>query len=824
MDYGKKGLERKREHLLKTGLKRRRIGTTIAKILFIFFLFCVAGLTYVGVRFVQGVIADAPDVSDINASPTGFMTTVLDRNGDVTAELVESGSNRVYASLDEIPLDLQHAFVAIEDSRFYDHNGIDTQGIARAALRGISRGRLSEGASTLTQQLLKNNVFEGWTSESNEQKLKRKLQEQYLAVQLEKQVSKDWIMENYLNTINLGQNTLGVQAASRRYFGKDVSELNLSECAVLAAITKNPGKYNPLTNPSENQKRREKVLEDMMEQGYISQEQCDAALQDNVYARIQENNHSYQDGGRYITTYFVDELTQQVISDLQTELGYSEQQAYKAVYSGGLTIYSTQDPHIQKTCDAEVNDSANYSGKTKISFDYRLSITREDGTVEHYSHQTMQRYYKQKTGDEEYSINYRSEEEAQKYIDEYRDAMLQKGGTVLAESIVFLQEPQASVTVMDQKTGQVLALVGGRGEKNGSKTLNRASDTTRQPGSTFKPLAVYAAALDTGNYTLATNVLDEPYNYENGRAVNNYERSYDGWLSIREAIVRSKNIIAVKTLTDITPKLGYDYLERFGITTLDAENDIYQPLALGGIYRGVTNLELTGAYAAIANQGTYTEPILYTKVVDQDGKVLLEKKSETREVIADSTAFLLTSAMQDVVARGTGKIVSFPDMSIAGKTGTTSDNRDTWFAGYTPYYTCVVWGGNDDNAVLDNTRFSRTIWKGIMSRIHEGKADPGFEVPESVQETVICTESGQLAIPGVCTSTETEYFSKETEPEEYCQVHGGGVQPGTEDGADLPDGAVEDGDAESDGTKHPGQNGQNSKTESDVLSGSVSGH
>lgn len=817
MDYGKKGLERKREHLLKTGFKRRRIGVLTAKILFIFFLFCLAGLGYVSVRFVQGVIADAPDISDINASPTGYMSVVLDRNGDVTAELVESGSNRVYASLDEIPIDLQQAFVAIEDSRFYEHNGIDTQGIARAAIRGISRGKLTEGASTLTQQLLKNNVFEGWTSESQEQKLKRKLQEQYLAVQLEKHVSKDWIMENYLNTINLGQNTLGVQAASRRYFGKDVSELNLSECAVLAAITKNPGKYNPITNPEANQKRREKVLGDMEEQGYITHEQYEAAVQDDVYSRIQQNNQSYQNSGRYIMTYFVDELTQQVISALQKELGYSEQQAYKAVYSGGLTIYSTQDPHIQKVCDEEVNNSENYSVKTKVSFDYRLSITRDDGTVEHYSQQTMQRYYKQLTGNEEYSISYNSEEEAQAHIDAYRDAMLQKGGTVLAETLVFIPEPQTSVTIMDQSSGEVLALTGGRGEKNGSKTLNRASDTTRQPGSTFKPLAVYAAALDTGNYTLATTVLDEPYTYENGRAVNNYERSYDGWLSIREAIIRSKNIIAVKTLTDLTPKLGYEYLERFGITTLDAENDIYQPLALGGIYYGVTNLELTGAYATIANQGTYTEPILYTKVVDQDGKVLLKKHPETREVISDSTAFLLTSAMQDVVSEGTGKIVSFPDMSIAGKTGTTSDNRDTWFAGYTPYYTCVVWGGNDDNTVLDNTRFSRTIWKAIMSRIHEGKADPGFERPESVQEAVICTESGQLAIPGVCTTTKTEYFSEETEPEVYCQLHGGNIQSEQEEETGQPDGETEGGDVEPDGTK-PGQ------TESDVLSGNVSGH
>ena len=273
MNYGKKGTDRRSKEFSRSSYGKKRIAVLIAKIVMILFLLATAAVVCIGIFFVKGVINEAPEIDIMDATPSGYMSTVLDSEGEVTAELVSSGANRIYAKLDEIPADLQHAFVAIEDARFYEHHGIDVKGILRAGVKGLTSGNFSEGASTLTQQLLKNNVFDDWTSESGMQRVVRKIQEQYLALELEKQVSKDWIMENYLNTINLGQNTLGVQAASQRYFGKDVSDLNLSECAVLAAITQNPSRYNPITNPEENQKRREKVLKSMLDQGYIGQEE-----------------------------------------------------------------------------------------------------------------------------------------------------------------------------------------------------------------------------------------------------------------------------------------------------------------------------------------------------------------------------------------------------------------------------------------------------------------------------------------------------------------------------------------------------------------------
>ena len=302
----------------------------------------------------------------------------------------------------------------------------------------------------------------------------------------------------------------------------------------------------------------------MLDQGYIGQEEYDEALRDDVYSRIETNNQKELESGGNITTYFVDALTEQIIDDLQTELGYTESQAYKELYSGGLTIYSTQDSKIQKICDKEANDDSNYAGKAEVSFSYALTIELDNGETKNYSEQTLRTYFQKKTGNKDYSINYSSEEKAKAAISEYREAVLKEnGGTVLGENITFNRQPQAALTVMDQSTGYVKALVGGRGAKTGSQTLNRATDTIRQPGSTFKIISTYAPALDTGKYTLATSILDEPYTYENGKQVQNVDHRYRGYVTVREAIADSINVIAVKTLTDITPQTGYEYVKNF---------------------------------------------------------------------------------------------------------------------------------------------------------------------------------------------------------------------------------------------------------------------
>ena len=536
MNYGKKSTQKREKELTsKSTMIRKKFYVIFCKSL----LVCVFAVMVIGacsgVGVIRGIIASAPTIDDIVATPTGFLSTVLDANGNQTATLVASGSNRRAVTIDEIPKNLQHAFVAIEDERFYEHNGIDVTGIIRAGVKGVASGfHFSEGASTITQQLLKNTVFTSWTSESSmADKFERKFQEQYLALQLEKVVDKDWILENYLNAINLGQNTLGVGVASERYFGKDVSDLTLSECAVLAAITQNPSKYNPITNPQENSKRRMKVLNNMKDQGYISQEEYDEAVADNVYDRIQLVNIESETNS--INSYFVDELTDQVIQDLVEQKGYTETQAYKALYQGGLTIYSTQDPEIQAICDDEVNNLDNYPTAPKVSFSYRLSVRSADGSISNYSEQTMLSYYQ--SSNKSFSINFNSEEEAAAAIEQYKTDIMKDGDTIVngSETVTYTLQPQAALTIIDQSTGNVKALVGGRGDKTANKTLNRAADTTRQPGSTFKIIAAYAPALDAGGLTLASVQDDAPYNYGSGQggAVNNYDNRYR---SIRKTV------------------------------------------------------------------------------------------------------------------------------------------------------------------------------------------------------------------------------------------------------------------------------------------------
>ena len=775
MNYGKKSTSRKEKQLTsKSAPVRKRFSLIFLKTTLVCLFAVVVIGACAGFGALKGIIDSAPDIDEIDATPTGYLSVVLDNQGNEIDTLVASGSNRSYVTIDEIPKHTQLAFVAIEDERFYEHNGIDIQGIIRAAVVGISNNfKFTEGASTITQQLLKNNVFTDWTEESSMmESLVRKIQEQYLAVQLSKTKSKDWVLENYLNTINLGQNTLGIQVASQRYFGKDVSELTISESAVIAAITQNPSKWNPVSHPENNAERRKKVLTNMKNLGFITQAEYEEAMADNVYERIQQVNIQYAESSPY--SYFVDAVIDQVAQDLMDEKGYNATQAYKALYEGGLTIYSTQDPTIQAICDEEMNNPENYPDEVKYSFSYRLTIERADGTVENLSDQSMLNYYKETNAN--YNLNFDSEEEAAAAIETYKTDILEEGDAVKAESVTYTLQPQSSVVVMDQYTGEVKAIVGGRGEKTGSRTLNRATDTTRQPGSTFKILAAYAPALDTAGMTLATVQDDAPYTYANGTPLRNASRNYRGLTTIREGIINSINVVAVKTLTEISPQVGYDYLENFGFSTLE-QSDIVQSLALGGITNGVTTLELTAAYATIANSGTYTEPRLYTQVLDHDGNVLLDNTPQTRTVLKETTAFLLTDAMQDVVISGTGTAVNFGTMPIAGKTGTTNDDRDMVFAGYTPYYTCVTWGGFDDNSVQDYNRYERTLWRNIMERIHEGLEYKEFTRPEGLTAVAVCSKSGKLPIEGVCDADPrgsmviTEYFANGTVPTEYCDHH-----------------------------------------------------
>ena len=779
------GHPRKKQKKHRRGILRR-----ILKWFFVMLLLILLTGGISAAVTVRSIIAKAPDLTTVSVAPAEEATYILNSEGKRIQKLTLPEANRDLVSLERIPACLQHAFVAIEDSRFYRHNGIDLPGIFRALLIGIRSGSFSEGASTITQQLLKNTVFTDWTRESSfRQRLTRKIQEQYLALQLEKILTKDQILEDYLNMINLGAGCYGVQAAAYRYFGKDVSDLTLSESAVIASITQNPTRYNPIVNPENNRARRDTVLAYMLRQEYITTAEYEEALADDVYARIQSNEDS-RDTASSIYTFYQDALIDQVMQDLMDEKGYTWKQAYKAVYTGGLRIYSAQDDAIQKICDEEFANPANFPENAGFGIDYALSVETPEGEVTHYGNDDLRGWIRS-TEDPSFNMLFESAEQAKEAASRFKSARLGDNDTLLGERITVTSQPQASIVIMDQETGYVKAIVGGRGEKEASLTLNRATYTTRQPGSTFKVLTAFAPALDAKGQTLATVYDNGTFTYDNGMKVSNWDVSdYGGKATIHEAIVRSINVVAVECITAITPKLGYEYAKRMGISSLtdhyvsgnEVLSDVVQPLALGGITKGVSNLELCGAYACIANRGVYMRPMFYTKVEDYAGNTLLDASAPAgRTALKSSTASLLTWAMEDVIRdeRGTAhNYIDLQSMPVAGKTGTTSDYRDIWFAGYTPYYTCCVWGGYDNNDCLPDSdlghHYSQVLWNTVMNRVHEELPIKQFPFAGDVIRFAICTESGEAA-DADCPATYDELFALGTQPDRYCPVHGSGL-------------------------------------------------
>lgn len=809
MNYGKKSaLKRQREITSKKTMQKKKIGSRLFKSFIICILLigiaAVGGVGYL----IKSVIDNAPNITPESVKPTEYTTFVVDQNGKELDRFIQSGSNRIYKTSEEIPQNLKDAFVAIEDERFYNHNGIDLKGIVRSGMVMItSLGKRTEGASTITQQLIKNTIFPDFVNEEGLlEKFERKFQEQYLALEIEKQMTKEQILENYMNTINLGQSTLGVQAASMRYFGKDVSELTLSECATIAGITQNPGTYNPITNPEQNKERRSRVLNKMLDQGYISQKEYDEALADDVYARIQTVNKS-QDSNP--TSYFIDALAEQVLEDLQKEpLNYTEAQAHNALYSGGLKIFATQDAEIQKIVDEEINDDSNYPSRVEVGVSYALTITRADGTQENFSSWDLKQFGKKKYGDKQGRL-FKTEKAAQKRIDEFRASVSKEGDIRYDENKEFTPQPQASIVVMDQKTGHVKAISGGRGPKTSSRSLNRATESKQQPGSAFKIVGVYAAALDAGGQSLGTVTKDEPMTVGSKTFKNAY-KGFKGNVTMRTAIEDSVNISALKTWQKVTPELCMEYIQKLGIDSIvtveegkkrdDKKNDQNLSTALGGLTDGALNIEMAGAYAAIANGGVYNRPVYYTKIEDHDGNVLIDNSGESKTVLRESTAYLLTSAMEDVITKGTGYEAGLPNMAAAGKTGTTTDRWDIWFCGYTPYYTCSVWVGYDDNKDLPYGNYNQKLWRAVMSKLHKGLPYKDFEMPDTVEKVKCCSISGKVASSSC--PYHMEYMATDGGGDKVCSSHSGyegavgGTKPKDEN----------DEDDENDGTDRDDEN------------------
>ena len=686
-------------------------------------LLCISGAGSL-VGLVKAYVETAPTLSVSELDDQDRTSFVYDVNGNLITTL-RNTENRIWASYDEIPQQLINAFVAIEDTRFFSHNGVDIKRLVGAFVNNMQNSS-TQGGSTITQQLIKMRVL------SPERTYKRKIQEAYLAMELESEYSKEQILESYLNTINLGDSNYGVKAAAQDYFGKDLDELTLRECATLAGCTQNPYSYNPRKNyytrekPEQTDNRTDTVLMRMYHVGFITKEEYEAALADQLVVKEESEQQDL-----YEMPHFVEYVIYDVVSfmlqqrDLEDNTA-NRREMERALRTGGYHVYTTCDPTIQKTVESTIYNWKNYP-RMANSADSQTTDTSSDGTI------------------------------------------------------TTITQPQVSAVVIDQHSGEIKAMVGSRTPPQSMKELNRAYQSSMPVGSSIKPLAVYGPALDLGAGA-ASIVYDIAAPIEGWVGGQGYPSNSGGGnrgaVTLRESIVRSINVSSARTLLErVGVETSKDYLLRMGVSASHIEVTP-SGLALGS--SGLTTLELAGGFSAIANDGIYQQPISFTRVEDEDGNVVIDATAlrATRQVFEQSTAWMLVDMLEDAVDHGTGTRAKIPGMTVAGKTGTNQDNKGVTFAGMTPYYTAAVYVGSDEYKSLSSDsqggRSAAPIWQDFMAKIHSGLMNMPI-LEESAEEAglvqaTVCAISGKK--PGSsCPSTATDYFRQGTVPEETCDMH-----------------------------------------------------
>lgn len=618
-------------------------------------------------------------------------------NQPVEMDRIHRNENRVWVDIENIPENLTNAFIAIEDERFRDHKGVDLKRTFGAFLQWITGNKNSYGGSTITQQLIKNITGENDVSPT------RKIQEIVRAINLEKKMSKDQIIEMYMNTIYFGAGCHGVQTAANYYFSKDVKDLTLEQCASLAGVVKAPTTYNPATNYEKNKERQEVILTKMAKLGYISQQECDEAKGRNLNVKIGEVKKDKEDVK--VQSYFVDAIITDVVRDLMEKENLTEGEATNRLYTGGFKIYSTMNPDVQKAIDNVYQNTANFPGSSG-------------------------------------------------------------------------NKPQSAMVVMDPYTGQIKGMAGGIGKKTVSRGFNMATQAKRQPGSAIKPLAVYAPAIEYNIITPATIINDAKIKIGDWEPKNS-GGGYKGRLTARRHLELSQNIPAVKVMQELTVDKSFDFMTKnLGFTTMVAGEtrngklvtDKSLSMSLGGLTDGVTVKEMTAGYATFVNGGQYNKPVTYTKVIDANGKIVLENKVENKRAMSEQTAFIMQNMLTGVIKNGTGTSASLGDIYAGGKTGTTNSNKDRWFMGFTPNYVAGVWMGYEIPKAMSGSNACPKIWKSVMQPIHDGKTIKTIPEPDGLVKRTICQISGRVASKS-CSTTRVDYFKEGTQPMKYCSSH-----------------------------------------------------
>ena len=695
----------------KFSARHPKLMMAIRIFILIFLLLCVIGAGVVaGVFF--GLFGDDFEITKEELTIGAANSVIVDQNGAVVAEL-SGDEKRKIISLEDMADYLPKAYVAMEDERFYQHNGVDLKRTAGAILQTLL-GNSSYGGSTITQQLVKNLTQDD--ERSGIAGIMRKVREWAKAYQVERMISKDQILELYLNILYVGGegNLHGVELGAEYYFNKSAKDLTLAECAYMAGINSSPSRYNPFDETKDNTeliKNQTKVaLNKMNELGYInSQEEYDAAIAE-VDAGL-----NFQKGAIATTSsysYHTEAVLDQVIDQVMEEKGWSQQLAENYVYSSGLTIYSTVDTNIQTQMEEEFAKD--------------------------------------------------------RYIVAGRATNKETGAKLNDHS-------QAAMVVIDYKTGNVVGTVGGLGEKTESRGLNRATQSVRQTGSSIKPIAVIAPGLQEKVITAATAYMDQETDFGGKYIPKNQNGKYSNEsVNIRYFIAKSLNVPAVKIMRELSPSKSIEYLNKMGLSHINADEDADLSLALGGTTNGATPLEMAGAYASIANDGVYITPTFYTKVVDSSGNTVLTPKQEQTRVISEQNAYIVKSILQETVKSsvGTATYCAISGMDVAAKTGTTDDDYDRWLCGFTPYYAAACWYGYDqpETVVYSGNNPAGVIWDSVMTAIHKDLANATFTRPSGIVEETVCRTTGCLATTG-CTNTYTEIFTQDNLPEQ-CEGHG----------------------------------------------------
>ena len=575
--------------------------------------------------------------------------------------------NRIWVGIDKVPQHLKDALISIEDERFETHRGVDWKRTAHAVVNELGkklfgRGSSQFGGSTITQQLIKN------VTNDKDKDAFRKFREIVRALLVERQLSKTEILEAYLNTISLGNGICGVQVAANYYFNKDVGELTLTECAALAAITKNPSAYNPISGAEANTVRRRTVLDKMLELGKITYEEYDKAYNEPLVL----DDSREEDLEVEINSYFVDALIDQVIDDLAEKYNLSTSMASTMFYNGGFKIYATVKPQIQSKMEEVYSDIKKYFPQTA------KNLSGEQVHV------------------------------------------------------------QSAMTVMDY-SGHIVGIVGGAGEKTTNRGLNRATDSPRQPGSTMKPIGVYALAVEKDIVNYTSSVLDKPIEkyYPDGKSgPKEWYGYYKGTVKLNYAIRKSMNTVPVRLLQEIGIDASYDFLvNKLHCNHLVEEDKNLAALALGGTNYGLTTTESAAAYAIFGNQGVYHRPTTYYKIERPNGEVVLEHDEVGEQVISPASATVMNHLLQEVVygSEGTGRgIAGYSSMKAYAKTGTSSESNDLWMVAGSPYYVGSVWYGFDLQSKVDNGAAAATIWKEVMKDVHKNLEKKEFEDSEDV--------------------------------------------------------------------------------------------